>query len=227
MSTTTEESIVFKQLLDEPLTVEQERHYAGRIKRRKGDREAINFLIEHSLREAVLYLRELSKHQVEDGELVSVSYKALDRAARNFDPKHGRYFHFAKKALRGLLTEYWRGLETVKKAHTTSWDAYIEEGRDRTASRRGIEREIEGVDESGEIEGKVEPDFSAIDAKEQWEAIEKVIGCLTPFERAVILFIRHTGFSFREAGEEFNCSRAWIGVTWNRAIAKLKEELSE
>src|SRR5579859_3703827 len=89
MSTTTEESIVFKQLLDEPLTVEQERHYAGRIKRRKGDREAINFLIEHSLREAVLYLRELSKHQVEDGELVSVSYKALDRAARNFDPNRG------------------------------------------------------------------------------------------------------------------------------------------
>ncbi len=215
---------IFDQLPNEPLTAEEERIFSAQIKKRKGVAKAIEQLTTRSLREAVLYLRELSKHQIEDdGELVSMAYKALERSARGFDSQHGhRFFYFAKKALRGTLVEYWRGLETVKKGHSVSWDVAAADDRDK--GRGGTDLGVDS-EPTSEIEGRVEPDFSAIDRREEWAEIEKAMVVLTKFERAVVLFVKATGYSFQEVGEEFGYSRAWIGYTWNKAVAKLRAKL--
>lgn len=213
-------SLLLTKLPVEPLTVEQEKHYAARIKKRSGDSEAINFLVTHTLREAVLYLRELSKHKVEDGELLSMAYKALQRSAKNFNPKHGkRFFYFCKKALRGVLTEYWRGLETVKRGHAIPWDTVP------LFREQNKHPDIEDPETTAEIEGRTEFDYTPIDWAERWVDVERAMCVLTDFERAVILILKATGLSFREVGEELGCSRAWVGLTANRAIQKIRVEL--
>lgn len=215
-------SIVFDQLSTEPLTQEQANACAARIRKNPKDHKAIEFLVVHSLREAVLFLRELSKHRFTDGELVSLAYKALERSARSYTPDRGhRFFYFAKKALRGVLIEHWRTLDTVKHAgNSIPWDEAA-----HTLQQRRKHPDLEDLEQTSEIEGRVEADFCSIHQKEDLDRVFKAMKCLTKFERAIVLFIRATGYSFRETAEEFGCSRAWVGLCWNRAVGKLRAVL--
>jgi RNA polymerase sigma factor (sigma-70 family) len=214
-------SFVFNQLLEDALTPEQAKQCVKAIRTGKpaARAKAINFMIEHSLREAVLFLREVSKSKLSDGELVSVAYKALERSARSYRPEKGkRFFYFSKKALRGVLIEYWRSLETVKHGNSAmSWDEAITLERGKK-----MHPDIEDLETTSELEGRTEADFPAIHRAEDFQRVMAAMKCLTKFERALVLFVRATGFSFRETAEEFGCSRAWVGLCWNRALDKLR-----
>jgi len=215
-------SIVFTQLDKEPLTQEQANFYSLRIQRNPRDHLAIAAMVEHSLREAVVFLRELSGGRLTDGELVSIAYKALERSARSYRPQKGkRFFYFAKKALRGVLIEYFRSLETVRHGDkSVNWDEAIEQTYGRKKHP-----DIEDPETTSELEGRTDPDLQSIYQKEAFEDVLRAMKCLTKFEKALVLFIRATGFSFRETAEEFGCSRAWVGLCYNRALDKLRAVL--
>lgn len=205
-------STVFNQLPDQPMTPEDE----AKLARRKDKEE----LVLRSLREAVLYMREMSKHKVEDGELVSLAYRALERSARNFKPNRGhRFFHFAKKALRGCLAEHWRSLDPVKHGKSVGWDTQLE---DETKNRHP---DLEDPETTSEMEGRVDFDYTIIDWEERWDEVLLAMNTLSRFERAIILFIKSTGLTFRETAEEFGCSRTWIGYRYNDAVQKIRAEL--
>lgn len=217
-------SIAFDQLSTEPLTQEQANECAARLQKNRKDHKAIAFMVEHSLREAVLFLRELSRGRLTDGELVSIAYKALERSARSYDPSRGhRYFYFAKKALRGVLIEHFRALETVKhsKGGSISWD----DAAAMACCQRKVHPDLVDKEATNELEGRIEADFSGIYQKEDFERVLRAMKCLNKFERSIVLFIRATGYSFRETAEEFGCSRAWVGLCWNRALDKLRAVL--
>jgi len=214
-------SIAFDQLSTEPLTPEMAAACSKRIQANPKDADAIEIMVVHSLREAVLFLRELSHGKLTDGELVSIAYKALERSARSFQPGRGhRYFYFAKKALRGVLIEHWRALDTVKHGKASvPWEEAM------TQKPRKQHPDLDDAETTNELEGRTEADFSGIYEREDWERVQAAMKCLTKFERALVLFIRATGFSFRETAEEFNCSRAWVGLCYNRALDKLRAVL--
>jgi RNA polymerase sigma factor (sigma-70 family) len=195
---------------------------AARLKKNPNDHKAKELMVVHTLREAVIFLRELSGGRQTDGELVSVAYKALERSARGYRPEKGkRFFYFAKKALRGVLVEHWRSLETVKHAkQSVGWL----EATDRTKARQ-IHPDLEDLETTHELEGRTEADFGGINQREDFDRVLGAMKCLTKFERALVLFIRATGFGFREAAEEFGCSRAWVGLCYNRALDKLRAVL--
>jgi RNA polymerase sigma factor (sigma-70 family) len=217
-------SIAFDQLSTEPLTQDQANACAARIKKNPKDSDAIEFLVVHSLREAVLFLRELSRGRQSDGELVSIAYKALERSARSYAPAKGkRFFYFAKKALRGVLIEHWRSLETVKHANASvNW----EEAATQIKSHK-LHPDLEDPEATSSLEGHIDADFSSIYSKEDFERVLEAMKCLTKFERALVMFIRATGFGFREAADEFGCSRAWVGLCYNRALDKLRAVLQK
>lgn len=215
-------SLAFDQLSTKPLTPSDAAFHAQCIRKNPDDRDAINYMVEHSLREAVLFLRELSRGKLDDGELVGIAYKALERSARSFDPKHGhRFFYFAKKALRGVLIEHWRSLDTVKHSSSFSMETALIESKHSNARHP----DLEDPETTSELEGRTDADFSDIYRREDMEQVLKAMKCLTKFERALVLFIRATGFSFRETAEEFGCSRAWVGLCYNRALDKLRAVL--
>ncbi len=220
-------SIIFEQLSAEGLTQEEANEASRKVLfGAPAERQAgINFLVERSLREAVLLLRGMSKGRLNDGELVSIAYKALERSARSYSPKYGkRFFYFAKKALRGVLIEYFRGNEVVKHAEkpALNW----EEANDASSKPKKFHPDVEDTETTSELEGRSEADFSAIYRKEDFEQVLKAMKCLNKFERGILMFIRATGYSFRETAEEFGCSRAWVGLCYNRAIEKLRAVLA-
>jgi RNA polymerase sigma factor (sigma-70 family) len=213
-------SIAFNQLPTEPLTQEMADACAKRIRRNPKDAKAIEKLVVHSLREAVIFLRDLSRGRLTDGELVSIAYKALERSARSYKPSKGhRFFYFAKKALRGVLIEHWRSLDTVKHSKNLSinWDNAVD-----SAKPRNKHPDIEDPETTSELEGRSEADFASIYRQEDYERVLRAMKCLSKFEKAIVMFVRATGFSFQETADVFGCSRAWVGICWNRAIDKLR-----
>jgi RNA polymerase sigma factor (sigma-70 family) len=195
---------------------------ARRIRKNPKDHKAIAFLVEHSLREAVLFLRDVSGGRLQDGELVSIAYKALERSARSYQPSKGkRFFYFAKKALRGVLIEHWRAQETVRHGQTSlSWDDAV-----AASQNRKKHPDIADDESTSELEGRTEADFSGMHKKESYQQVLRAMKCLTKFEKALVLFVRSTGYSFQETAETFGCSRAWVGLCWNRAVDKLRAVL--
>ncbi len=218
-------STIFEQLSTEGLTQEEANVASRKVKfgSRTERQDAINFLVERSLRESVLLLRKMSKGRLGDGDLISIAYKALERSARSYSPVHGkRFFYFAKKALRGVLIEHFRGNQVVKHSEFSAmnWDEAAV-----TCKPKKMHPDIEDVETTSELEGRSEPDFSSIYQKEDFQQVMKAMKCLNKFERGIVLFIRSTGYSFRETAEEFGCSRAWVGLCYNRAVEKLRAVL--
>jgi len=218
-------STIFDQLDSRGLT-QKETDIASRKVRfgKPAERaEGIEFLVVRSLRESVLLLRKMSKGRLDDGELISIAYKALERSARSYNPSKGkRFFYFSKKALRGVLIEHFRGNEVVKHAEkpAASWEEAVSTSRPRKSHP-----DLEDPETTSELEGRSDADFSTIYQKEDFEQVTRAMKCLNHFEKAIVLFIRATGYSFRETAEEFGCSRAWVGLCYNRAIEKLRAVL--
>jgi len=217
------DSPLFRKLPAGGLTREDAAEYSKRIQKNPKDRGAINAMVLMSLRESLLYMRELSNRKLGDGELVSLAYKALERSARSFQADRGhRFFHFAKKALRGVLIEHWRSLETVRRSKSVNWEEELS-----NTSGENRHPDLLDPETTSSLEGSTEPDFSSINLREDLEEVERAMKCLNQFERAIVKFITTTGFTFRECAEEFGCSRAWVGLTYNRAVVKLRNRIAD
>ena len=96
----------------------REEEAALAIRARKGNQDASNKLVMHTMREALLYTRRTSHNQIDDPERVSLCYRKLMMIVTRFDPDkyRVRFFAFAKPALRGQMKSYWKSLETVRNA---------------------------------------------------------------------------------------------------------------
>ena len=123
-------------------------------------------LVMHSLCEAIPYLHTVSRGQVEQDELLSISYAALVKAVKNYKPGGLRFFAYAKVYLRGELSRYWRDQDPVKNA---------------------------SLHEDKETESRPEPPalqdapYSEIDLREQWALLKPLLRSrLTDRERMVI-----------------------------------------
>lgn len=165
------------------------------------DREAVALGF---VREAVRYTRKVCRGGLEDGELISVCFAALQQAAKNYDPARGRFFAFAKQYLRGAVAREWSKKDVVKNSRADNT-----EGSDvayKTLEASAVEL----------------PDFGSIYTREEWELLYPAIQKrLNDVERMVIVLRYKAGFSFEEIGELRGVTRQAIQRTHRGAIQKL------
>jgi RNA polymerase sigma factor (sigma-70 family) len=185
-----------------------QRYRAG--KRRE---QALEEVVLSAMRDGVYYLKAFAKGRCDDGELVSIAYTALNRAAIRFDPKHGTAFMtFAKAFLRGALFREWK-----KQSRAPAGTDSIDRFDDRVD------------DTDGESEDKIipkslqeEPDFDAVHLKELWKRFEPYLNRLSPLERQVIDLRYMRGLKFSEIAELLHHRKQNYQAIHQRAIRKLR-----
>ena len=186
-------------------------------------------LILHNLREAVVYSRAVSKGRLEDGELLSLCYKALIRAIGSF--KLGfetRFFGYSKPFIRGEICNEWKRKDAVKNSEgmeelSNAEDSpEVDTGFEQAANHSGID----GSNKSpGQIVPTVEPDFDGIDLKEKWELIKPILGSLSGQEQTVIQLRYEAGYNFNDIGRMMGVTRSAIQQTHSRALKKVRNAL--
>jgi DNA-directed RNA polymerase specialized sigma subunit len=109
---------LLNSLPSETLTRDEENLLAKKIKKGGARAEdAANKLALYNMREGFLYAKGVGHKITDEGEVFSLTYKALLSSAYRFDPKFGgRFFAFSKARIRGALKRYWNSLDTVKHA---------------------------------------------------------------------------------------------------------------
>lgn len=221
-----------------PLTREEES--ALSVKARRRDEDAANKLVLHNMEEGFTYAKGVDKQRIkDDGEIFSLTYKALLGSAYRFNPKYGlRFLAFAKVNIRGALKRYWASQDTVKNAslHYTGerGPSYFE------IRQAAFEKLNENPDDR---HGPLDPDSmlgfdiddavseNTIDQRVEFnEAMARVMpiieGKLCAQEQMVLDLVYIAGFTFQEVGELLDISRSAVQLCRTRAIKKIRVELA-
>ncbi len=170
-------------------------------------------LIMHSMREAFLYAFKCCRGNLEEGEVLSACYLALDDASKNFKPHHSarlRFFAYAKPYVRGKIIAEFRAKDVVRRA------------RDHESIQT---REDTGVYSQNE-EFFHEPD--ATHAHEEWESLKPLIDEVLSEKESMILELRyHGGLNFRQIGNLLGVSRSNTQNEHREALLKIRNKLME
>lgn len=209
-------------LPEEKLTPAQEDALAKRIqKSNKMDSESVNVLVLHNMREAFAYAYSVSKGNLEDGEVLSLCYSALRKAAFNFKPAQIRFFGYAKPYVRGEVCLRFEDLKVVKHSEhlpLTPEDMHGDEAPDCETIQRDPEQ-------SFPMPAVVDDHLPALYKKEDWERMRPIFSKLTEQERMVLELKYEGGYNFREMGELLDVSRSATEATHSRALRKIRCEL--
>lgn len=184
---------------DQALTAEQEAKLSERGKH--GDLAVANMY------QAVLYANTCCGGKIEDqGELVSLCYDAMTKAAENFTPEKGRFFAFAKPRIRGALLRYWNTTAaTVRNAETLGG---YEEAQD-----------------DGEVD---ELELDRMEIRERLAQVNEIVATrCTDRERAIMHMIFSLNFTYAEVGKMFDISRAAAQAIASKVIVKVKRLLNK
>lgn len=210
------------------MTKAEEIDYA--TKARQGDEDAENQLVLHTMREAFRYGKSISRGKFPDDEVFSLCFEALKKAAKKFRPRKGRFFHFAKHYVHGVVCRTWETRDVVKSSSQ-------HETEETTKEASGIDGEQRGLIAPGYVhpnedppepmESKFhEPAFSEMHTKERWALIEPIIEeVLSDNERMVISLRIKSGFNLQEIADMLSISRACAHSTFIRAIKKIRFKL--
>ena len=226
------------QFPKEKLTREQEAALSARIK--GGDEDATNELVLATMREALLYTGRTSHGEIGDDMRVSLCYQRLMRAAKRFDPAQGRFFAFAKAALRGVMQTYWEDKGTVRNAKSTvsldglsGWSganvdisqrapyrpAFASGNSDDAAPSQDV-REVA----TGEV---TEPEFDLIFARDKWFEIQKLVAHkINSRQRMVLSLIYRGGLNCPEIGKLIGVTRSRVHAIHREAIKIIRDTLA-
>jgi RNA polymerase sigma factor (sigma-70 family) len=210
--------------IPEALTPIEEAYLTTRIAHTQGD-DDINMLVLHNLREAVPYALTCCRCSLSEGEVLSLCYTALRKAAIRFKPGGVRFFAYAKQDVRGEIARYWKTLEVVRNAGE-------HESETNDINRIPIHcsngQEGEGVIfeyEDGPIEPDyAEPEFDKIDLRERWKQIAPLLRSLDARERLVIMLHYESGLSREQIAKMLvpSVTRQTIDNIHDAALKKLR-----
>lgn len=193
----------------------------------KGTIEAREELVMLSLREAFAYLHGVSKGRTTPGEILSISFNALTRSAKNFSPGMQTFFAYSKAYLRGELFKAWREDRVVKKGQVHSiegWSNQEFSPSDDGLARLGLN--YEGHEEGpAEYEGNYEPGFEEIDSRERFGIIKPSLEKITAQERLVLELYYFGGMNFPQIGRLVSASPSAVQATHSRALRKVRKDL--
>lgn len=185
---------------------------------KKGARyeKARSALVMSVMKEAVGYLRSRwVQHRFSDGDLISICYKALTRAASNFNPCHPdsvNFFRYSKPYLRGFV---WAEYKRLTRLHgCTSINNTMDENS-----------ESEDSDVFPEGDALVDPAFDEIHTRERWAILQPFLEVLNEHEQEIIRLFYFSGLKLAEIADKRKVSRQAVQATHNRAILKIRRAL--
>jgi len=196
------------------------------------DRESkatVEQLVLGSMREAILYAGRCARGRIEPGELFSLCYCALSKAAPRFRPGGIRFFAYAKQDIRGEIARYWKSLDVVKHAseHESEHLPTIIRKTLTDGSEEG-ENETTQVDVEPIEPQHVEPEFDMMNIRERWAIVSPLLHKhLNERERMVLSLVYESGFNFEQIADMVvpAVSRSAIQNTHGRALRKLRNAL--
>jgi RNA polymerase sigma factor (sigma-70 family) len=152
-----------------------------------------------------------AKDFLELGDLVSVGSLALDKAITQFDENRGTKFEvFASSRIRfAMMKEIER-----RRCPEVSFSNYVDSDEDTGADLIDNPKE---VSETGMAERLIDKHFWS-------ECFEE---CLTIRERKIVRSIIWDRMTVEEVAEELSMARPWVSEIYQKALAKLKEYLTE
>jgi len=215
------------RLLDElpeacSLTPEREAQLA-----KLGAETALNELVLGSLKEAFAYAKRCVRAGLPDDEIYSLAYAALQSAAKNYDPKKGRFFAYSKVYIRGEISRAWKAKDVVRNS------SLHEDGNPPFPPMKNQPDDYEKIDyvePDDEVVpwqgGSVEPEFDVINTNEQWKLIQPIIeNKLSSRERMVVELKYSSGFGFPKIGSLLGITRQAVESVHSRALRKVRNEL--
>jgi RNA polymerase sigma factor (sigma-70 family) len=212
---------IVDELPKERLSIEEEFALARKIQAHQND-EDITRLVMHNMREAVLYLRRVTRGDLGDEELVSLTYSTLVQNAKRYHPGMRRFFVFAKLGLRGACKKVWTSRKVVRNGETVSSDF------ESPATDAHLPKDPDAKEEDPQAPDYqiVQPDFSGILSRERWEMIKPIIARKCSKREQQMLELRyHGGFSSTDIGGMMGVTRAAVQLMHSRALRRIRNEL--
>jgi len=188
---------------------------------------ALEKLVLHTIKESVIYSRRVCRGRFEDGELMSICWDALRRAAKNFDPARQRFFAYAKPYVRGAINREWASRDVVKNSSLHETEVELRPVKPTSLDRPDGEYEPDQIPENLRFErlepDSVDPDFKGIDIREHWAVIAPLLAeCLSDRERMTIELHYMSGFTFTKIGSLLNRTKQGVQAIHVRALKKLR-----
>jgi RNA polymerase sigma factor (sigma-70 family) len=195
----------FDTLPKATITTAAERDLAVKF-RATGDESALEALVLNNMRQAVLYARRVCHDIFEDGELISVCYRALLRQAKRYDPSSRlAFFTFAKIGVRGDVNRHFRQLDTLKnskRVHLPDWADSTGAGHEDVA------------DCSETVAQNDEAQF----------VLRSIRRCCTEREQVIFALAYYGCLGFHEIARLLGVSRAAIQASHARALQKVRSD---
>lgn len=185
--------------------------------------KAYNEIAMHNMREAFYYALFCAKTLPPD-EVYSLCWKALSAAVRNFKPgRSARFFAFAKPYIRGEIYRTFKRFKVVTHGETEQLypDSVIDPCDDQSYTFVN-NCDVSESQKSFQKMDKVEPDFDAIMARDEWNRLKSVLSELKEKERMVLQLFYQSGLNFRQIGDLLNVSRSDIQATHANALRKIR-----
>jgi RNA polymerase sigma factor (sigma-70 family) len=215
----------------EKLTFDAECKLIARFNRsKKTDFRAIDKLVLHNLREAVAYIRKVSNFELQEDEILSFSYENLRKQAVRFRTRFGvRFFAYSKRGLRGAMNRYWETRDVVKHsgAHV-QWEmaTWANDTPHGGPARTKRHPDITDPDATPDIEGQIDSGFAAIELRDRFKRMEKLmVALLNKREQAIITLFYIQGLNSVDISRLIGLSKGHVLQIRDSALRKLREAI--
>jgi len=207
----------------DPLDRETEFELAARIQKHQCESDK-NELTMSAMRQAIPYMRKCCRGKLSEGELYSLAYAGLLKAAKNFRPGSLRFIGYAKPYLRGEISREWKSRDVVKSA------SLHESKPEYLKAKHDVEDRSNAwtIEKGDPLPDSVEPEFELIELHEKWSFAEPIIAhCLNEHERTVLALHYSGGLSFEEISAMLvpRVSRSAVEAVHSRALRKVRNTL--
>lgn len=211
---------ILTDIPEEKLTTVQENDLAL-----KHDNDSLATLVLCNLREAFFYARGCDRgHDLDDGEILSSCYAALEKASKKFKPNLIRFLGYAKPYIRGELS-------SVRKSRKVVKGSFEETGiKPKLTCNRDPEDSYKPAHKAEGTDGwPVTPtELPAIQIRDEWAQIEPIVRNVLDSKERMILELHYKGdLNFRMIGELLGQSRSDAHRTHQVALRKIRNALME
>lgn len=222
-------SKLLNTLPQKPLDQEIEFELAARIQEHQRESDK-NELAMSAMKDAILYMMRCCRGKMSEGEVYSLAYAGLLKAAKNFRPGRVRFIGYAKPYLRGEISREWRSRDQVKSSslHETEVIPKKYDWEEREHIGENLPRGVENEGLESKRHTPVYPEFELIDIHEKWKLVSPVMeNALNEHERTVLALHYEGGLSFEEISEMVvpKVSRSAIEAVHSRALRKVRNVL--
>lgn len=206
------------------LTKAQEFALATKLQKRPTE-DLLNELVLDNMEEGFIYTKGVCRGRIPDDEIFSLVYKTLYRNAKRFQPRPGgiRFLAFAKAGLRGALSRYWTGINTVRNAKAIF---SLSTNNGYSCPYFGDE-DVANPSLMEDGEPTTDPEFDAIQLRERLAFVKAAMEKkLSAQERMVIDLVYNQSFNFQEVGDLLGVTRSAIQSMHAESLKKIRQELT-